>query len=302
MLDAKIYTFLKVAEWKSCTRAAAELHLTQPAVTQHIQRLEEHYGCKLVDFSGRQMRLTQAGLLMLRYAQLQLANEEKLLKQLSGVKETMRVGATLSIADYYLPGLMRKFLARRSEGLQIQVGNTWEMLEALRQGKLDCAFVEGIFDPSLFSCRVFQTACFLPVAQASHPLAGRMLRLEELYPYPLALREQGSGTRSILENHLYQKNTSKEAFASVLECGSFRMIKEILKQTQAVSFMYEEVAREEVESGALTYLTVSGCDIMRPLHFVTLKYGMGREACDAFYDKYIAGQAALTVEGTENKP
>ena len=68
MLDSKVLTFLEVAAQGSYTRAAENLHLTQPAVTQQIHRLEEHYGQRLVDTCGRAVRLTEAGEKLERHA------------------------------------------------------------------------------------------------------------------------------------------------------------------------------------------------------------------------------------------
>ena len=99
MLDQKLQTFLTVVELRSYTLAAQALHITQPAVSQHIRKLEEHYGAQLIDFTGHQLALTRAGELMYRYATFQAANEHRLLEQLNQSAQTLRVGATLSIAD-----------------------------------------------------------------------------------------------------------------------------------------------------------------------------------------------------------
>lgn len=79
MLDAKILTFLEVARLGSYTRAAERLHLTQPAVTQQIHRLEEHFGRRLVDTRGRGVRLTQAGEELKKHVQIELVNERRLM-------------------------------------------------------------------------------------------------------------------------------------------------------------------------------------------------------------------------------
>ncbi len=283
MLDQKLQTFLTVVELRSYTLAAQALHITQPAVSQHIRKLEEHYGVQLIDFTGHQLSLTQAGELMYRYAAFQSANERRLVEQLSKQVRALRVGATLSIADYYLPPLLAPVLARGFRPLILRVGNTEEMLDACVQGKLDCALIEGIFHEDDFCSHVFHTASFLPVAAAGHPLAQGEHLLSELFPYPLILREPGSGTRAILENQLFQFGSSPQAFADVLECGSFRMIKELLKQTSAISFMYEQVAVQEVEAGGLTYLNLTDCQIRRPLYFVYPKHSMVRDVCRNFY-------------------
>ena len=258
MLDSKLDTFLAVARLGSYTLAANELHITQPAVTQHVRKLEEYYGCRLIDFTGHQLNLTAAGELLLRYGTLQRANERTLREQLEDRVRTLRVGATLSIADYYLPALLGPHLGEGAWGLSLYVGNTEEMLDRCARGELDCAFSEGMFGGEDFCCRTFLTEDFLPAAGAGHPLAGRPCALEELFAYPLVLRERGSGTRAILENHLFQRGRSVEAFPRVLECGSFRMIKEILRRTRAVSFMYRQVAAGEVQTGELVWLEAEG--------------------------------------------
>ena len=287
MLDQKLQTFLTVVELRSYTLAAQALHITQPAVSQHIRKLEEHYGTQFIDFTGHQLSLTQAGELLYRYAAFQAANENRLLEQLSQSTQTLRVGATLSIADYYLPPLLAPFLAQTFRPLILHVGNTEEMLSACVRGELDCALIEGIFHDDDFCSHIFHAARFLPVAAADHPLSHREHRLAELFCYPLILREPGSGTRAILENRLFQSGCSPRSFSSVLECGSFRMIKELLKKTHAVSFMYEQVAAEEVEAGSLTYLHLSDWQILRPLYFVYPRHSMSHKACQNFYDECL---------------
>lgn len=93
--------------------------------------------------------------------------------------------------------------------------------------------------------------------------------------------------RAILENRLFQAGCSPQSFSSVLECGSFRMIKELLKATHAVSFMYEQVAAQEVACGTLTYLHLSDWQILRPLYFVYPRHSMSHKACQNFYDECL---------------
>ena len=165
----------------------------------------------------------------------------------------------------------------------MQVGNTEEMLEACARGDLDCAFIEGMFGGEEFCSHTFLVEDFVPVASAKHPLAGTLCTLERLFDFPLILREKGSGTRAILEHHLFQQGRTAGEFADVLECGSFRMIKEMLKQTDAVSFMYRGVAAQEVEEGEMVCLETDGFPIRRPLYFAYPKNSMARRACLDFY-------------------
>lgn len=150
MLDTKILTFLKVAQCRNYTRAAAELNLTQPAVSQHIRKLEEYYGCSLIDIQGKSVTLTAQGVALHNYASLQLANEKLLINQLKKAETPIKIGATLSIADYYLPPYLSSYLNHYDDLLSITVKNTQTIIEMLLSNELYCAFIEGIFDKTLF--------------------------------------------------------------------------------------------------------------------------------------------------------
>lgn len=283
MLDSKILTFLKVAQLKNYTKAAEELHLTQPAVSQHIKKLEEYYGCKLIRVSGKSVGLTEGGKNLYHYANLQLANEYQLMGRLEGVARPLHIGATLSIADYYLPTHLIPYIAEQKHAFRVTVNNTENLISMLLNGNLDCAFIEGIFEKDLFQSRIFCETRFLPVARAGHPLAEKTATLPRFHEFPLALREQGSGTRDIMENYLYQQNDSIHSFPYLIEMNSFDMIKQFLIHSDAISFMYEEVAHKEVEQGELCYLSLHKYLIKRPLYFIYPKNSLSKERYEEFY-------------------
>ena len=196
MLDAKILTFLEVARLGSYTRAAECLHLTQPAVTQQIHRLEEHFGRRLVDTRGRGVRLTRAGEELKKHEQIELVNERRLMQRMAAGAPPLRLGATLSIADYYLPKPLAGVLAS-GEAPQVCVGNTQTLTQRMLEGELDCALVEGPFDRALFEAQVWRAARFVAAARAGHPLAGQPCTMNDLCACPLLVRERGSGTRGV---------------------------------------------------------------------------------------------------------
>ena len=287
MLDPKIKTFLKVAELKHFTKAAQELNLTQPAVSQQIRRLEEYYGTRLLEASAKGVRLTAEGMALMRYAQFQLANEEQLFDQFKKLEKPLRIGATLSIADYYLSQLVGPFLAHNNEAISITVKNTQVILDMLLRNDLDCAFVEGLFDKSVFSYEEFIQTKFVAVARIGHPLAKKVASLKEIHHYPLILREIGSGTREIYENFLYQHNDSIQSAGRIYEISSFGLIKQLLVQTDGVSFMYEEVAKKEVQEGILTILEIEDLRIQRPLYYIYPRNGIDRVKNAEFYQKLM---------------
>ncbi len=287
MLDIKIKTFLKVVELKSYTKAAEELDLTQPAVSQQIRKLEVHYGCKLIDISGKGVEMTEQGKALNNYAHFQIANENQLIRQLKKIESPIRIGATLSIADYYLPDYVSGLLKKAEVSVSVTVKNTKNILNMLLENELDCAFIEGIFDKNLFSHKEFIKTKFLPIARIDHPLANRRIDIEAIHNYPLILREEGSGTREIYENYLYQLNDSIHSAQSIYEISSFGIIKKILSKTDAISFMYEAVAAQEVETGSLTVLDIKGFEIQRPLYFIFPHNSLMRKDIENFYQELM---------------
>ena len=291
MLDIKIQTFLKVVELKSYTKAAQELSLTQPAVSQQIRKLEDHYGCKLIDISGKGVEMTEQGQALYNYAHFQVANENQLIRQLQKLKSPIRIGATLSIADYYLPDFISGLLKRAETPVSVTVKNTQNILGLLLENELDCAFIEGIFDKNLFTYKEFIKTDFLPIARQDHPLAKRQIKIADVHQYPLILREEGSGTREIYENYLYQLNDSILSAQAVYEISSFGIIKKILAKTDAISFMYQAVAAQEVEKGSLTVLDIEGFEIKRPLYFIYPHNSLMRKEIENFYSNLMMNES-----------
>ncbi|APZ49621.1 hypothetical protein BW721_08100 [Jeotgalibaca sp. PTS2502] len=287
MLDTKLLTFVQVAKYKNYTKAAHALNLTQPAVSQHIKKIEEHYGCRLIIIDGKTVTLTEQGKLLYSYANFQLANEKQLIDQIKRVETSIKIGSTLSIADYYLPDYLSAYLSDSDEVISVSVKNTEMIIDMLLNNELSCAFIEGIFDKSLFHYFEFQNTKFLPVSRKGHPLENSKVNISDIHEYPLLLREKGSGTREIYENFLYETNDSLLSVSKIHEISSFSIIKNILKKSDAVSFMYEEVAKEEVEKGELCYLNIKDFLINRPLYFIYPKNSLLKQKNEVFYEKLM---------------
>ena len=280
MIDNKLLTFIVLSEEKSYTRAAEILHMTQPAVTMHIKKLEEYFKCKLFEHS---MELTEKGKIILDFARLSAANEEILTKRLSKTELPLNVGATLSIADYYLPKYLLHRVRGKDVNYSIQVSNTEILTEKMLNGSLACSLVEGIFDPAVFEAREFCNAEFKGVVSARHPLAGKRINFDEVFKYPLIIREKGSGTRNIFEGYIGQMSKNTGCFSKIIEIGSFMLIKKLLHGSDAVSFMYSEVAKEEVERGRLVYLEIENFNLKKPLHFIYPKNSIYSKENKSFF-------------------
>lgn len=271
MIDDKMRTFIKVVEYQSYTQAAKHLHITQPAVTQHIKALEEHYQQKFIDSTHKSFRLTKMGELLYHYAKTQIHNENLFQEQLQAVQLSLVIGSTLSIADYYIPHIIATKIIQNSHPCEIVVANTQTLIHKLINGEVECAFVEGQFDTELFDYHLLKKERFIAVASIHHPLAHQNISFEQLYDYPLFIREKGSGTRDILENYLHQTIYSLSRFSQLVEIGSLSMIKTMLMDTQAITFVYAGVVEQEIKNKQLVELHIQNFDITRPMHFIYLQ-------------------------------
>ena len=185
MLDYRAHTFIIAYRLRSFTRAAEELHITQPAVSQHIKQLEARAGCRLFETRGRAIHSTPAGDLLYRRLSVMANDEARIIDELrrldSATAVPLRLGCTRTIADYVAPRLLAKHAQRHPEQTaHLRSANTHDLLISLEMGELDLALVEGPYDRSSFDGSVLSTEPYVAVAsprkaqsaQASEQLLG----------------------------------------------------------------------------------------------------------------------------------
>ncbi len=208
MLDNRILTFLKLCEKMNYTKTAEALHITQPAVTQHIRYLEEHYGCRLFSYTGKLLKLTEKGELLRRLASEMVANEIGIQKEMARTEEEeihLRIGATKTIGEFVFPSVMSGFLRENPQHrLHLHVDNTKNLLHMLEKGDLD--FTIGSF-PS-----VQEISNFIAIKE----LVKANLGITFSY-YPMFKQELEEGSLVQLEiedfeiyrefNYVYMKNS-----------------------------------------------------------------------------------------------
>ena len=149
MLDFRMETFLTVCQCMNFTRAAEELNITQPAVSQHVRYLEKHYGTKLFQYEGKKLKLTEAGE-MLRSASLTMMHDELSLQSnmqhLTDGYQNIRFGATMTVGEVVMARILERYLVKYPDvKLHMEVANTQELLTRLDNGEIDFALVEGFY-------------------------------------------------------------------------------------------------------------------------------------------------------------
>jgi DNA-binding transcriptional LysR family regulator len=284
MLDFRHETFLTLCSCNSFTKAAELLHITQPAVSQHIKYLEEFYGCKLIDTANRKIKLTHQGQLLKEFAITVFSDSKHFKENISSVQtDTMEFsfGATLSIGEYVMPEILSRLLIKYPEmKIHMAVANTQALLGRLNSGDLDFIVVEGLFDKSEYDSTLFSVENFIPVCSPKSKFAIGEVSFQDITSSRLILRERGSGTREIFENILHKRNYSLNAFEKVIEIGNMAAIKKMVANDLGITFLFEVAGRREIEEGSLSHINIPGFSEQREFNFVMLKNSF-------FWERYM---------------
>jgi LysR family transcriptional regulator, transcriptional activator of the cysJI operon len=274
MTDFRLHTFLEVFRQKGFTRAADALHITQPAVTQHIKYLEEELGHALFTIQGRSITLTPSGEILLRYAQSVEADAKRMRERIDTVaaRKNLRFGATRTIGEFVMPPCIARWMREYPEtDISMVVDNSETLFRMLESGELDFLFVEGLFNRDTYSSDILVSDSIILAASPEHPLAGGLAPFNDLLGETLIIREKGSGGRDILEQTLALNNRSIRSFRAVLEIGNIGAIKALVEEGVGIAFLYERSVQKELSSGALARISVDTLQIRHDYSFVCLK-------------------------------
>ena len=271
MLDFRMETFLTVCRYMNFTRASEKLNITQPAVSQHIRFLEKHYNTKLFRYEGKKLRLTGAGEI-LRNASLTMMHDEQSMQnemQETEKEAEIRFGATRTIGDSVMGSVLEKYLARYPQArIHMEVENTHDLLVRLDEGRIDFALVEGFFKKSEYDFQIFSREKYIAVCSPDYIFQNTPDCIEKLFQERLLLREEGSGTREVLERCLEAHNLGVQDFDKRMEVGSMQTIKELTKAGCGITFLYEAAVRRELEEGSLRQIPLQDFPVTHEFAFI----------------------------------
>lgn len=257
MDERRLSMFRTVAQLKNFSRAAEVLHISQPTVSQQIQGLEEHYGVKLLDRTSKVVELTAAGReLYARVGPLleQFAETRRaVLQAAEAVSGPLMVGASLTIGEYVLPQTLSLFTREHpAVELSLRVENTEQICNLILSGALDLALVEGrVEHPDLLQ-EPFLEDELVFIAPGDHPWRERSaLGARDLRTERWLLREKGSGTRHVLEEHLGAVGLSLGQMRIASELASTEAIKGAVEAGMGVAALSEWTVRKELRLGTL---------------------------------------------------
>ena len=272
MLDVRMQTFLTVCETMNYTRASEILHITQPAVSQHIHFLEEEYACRLFSYTGRKLCLTTEGK-MLQHMAIVVQNDDALLKKQLAEKKITEIpihfGVTMTIGEYVIAKPLSRFLRRYPNAdVHMMIGNTEKLIAGLKSGELHFALMEGYFDKKDFDSLTYATVPFIPVCSVKHFFAQKPRMLKDLTNERLLLREPGSGTRDVLEKQLAVMGMEVENFASIVEIGGMHAILQMLEEDAGISFLYKAAAEALIQKGILQEISLQDFEVKHDFAFI----------------------------------
>lgn len=272
MIDGKIQTFLTVCRYMNYTKASEELHITQPAVSQQIRGLEEYYHTKLFVQEGRKLLLTRAGEI-LYHASIALCQNDRMLKEEllhSEQKEgPLDFGATLTVGEYLMADRIETYLERHPfSKVRMVEGNTEKLLQQLKNDEIDFAIVEGNFKKSEFDFETFSRERYIPVMHMDYQCKNEIQRFSDLLDECLITREEGSGTRDILEKYMEAKNLSVFDFDRTVEIGGIQAIKTLVKRKIGITFVYEAAVKEEILSGEFVEIRLKDFVAFHDFNFI----------------------------------
>jgi DNA-binding transcriptional LysR family regulator len=268
MENFRLKVFRVVAAHMNFSRAAEELLLTQPAVTQQIKALEEEYGVPLFDRRGGRIALTPGGRALLPFALKLKEMSDEARAAVANAAGTLAgqlaVGASQTIGQYLLPALLADFLRGHPRvAVAAMSGNTDGILEALAGRRIELALIEGPALRKDVHVEPFMEDRLVLAVPAGHEWAEQEVDAEALKEAPLLMREFGSGSRRVVEKALADAGVGRKALTVRMELDSTEGQLSAVEAGLGVAFVSQWAVRKHVELGTVKLARVRGVKLAR---------------------------------------
>ncbi|CAH0139035.1 selenium metabolism-associated LysR family transcriptional regulator [Peribacillus sp. Bi134] len=263
--------FVTVIEQKNFSRAGDILNLSQPGVSLHIRNLENELGTKLIYRSPKQVQITEPGKILYRHAKQMLNHYETAKREINEfnnvVSGTMKIGASFTIGEYYLPKVLAEFAAQYPMvDIQIIISNSNDVIQGIRSNKLDIGLIEGETNYKDIDVRPFMNDEMIVVVPPDHPLSQMdLIEGNMLQNQTWVLREQGSGTRTYSDKLLSSLELNiKKTFIFT----SIQGVKEAVMAGLGIALLSRLTVQKELKSNELKTFHLKNEPIIRPFSIV----------------------------------
>lgn len=286
-MDQSLHVFLTVAEKQNFSRAAEELHMTQPAVSQYIQALERTIGTRLLERTNKYVRLNKAGVIVYHHAKEIMALYSRMQSLVDDLlyegKGDLSIGASYTFGEYVLPHIIA-YLRKEYPLIKpnITIGNTKKVAELILAHQLDVGIVEGDFKHEELSIEPFSEDHMFVVVSAHHPYAHHQeIPISELSEETWIVRELGSGTREATEKMFAEHQFYPH---DIMEFGSTQIIKESVEAGLGVTLLSQWAVKKEHSLGSLKLLKINGSPFIRQFSIVKKDSEFHTKATEVFLD------------------
>ncbi|PWD98148.1 LysR family transcriptional regulator [Marinilabilia rubra] len=284
--------FLQVAELLNISKAAERLFISQPAVTKHIQEMENKLDMPLFERKGNRIYLTRAGKITFNHLKSIKQQYQELEFELNQINNTykgnLRIGASSTITQYVIPPVIAAFHARYPDiKLSLLNGNSEDMTHKLLNNEIDLVLVENQgTHQNIHYIDFMDDEIFAVTNPESLYARRRQVTNEELPQTPMVLRETGSGTLEVIKKAFSTNNMRFDEMNIILQLGSTEAIKNFLSDFEGISFISEKAVKKEINRKELVKIKTPSLSITRRFR-IGLRQGPEMKLTRLFTDYLI---------------
>ena len=291
-IDLKAISLLKVAEYENFTKAAKELCISQPAISNHIKAVEEELGFKIFERGTSGIHLTEKGAIVIKYISQMNSIAESLKQALASDKlsaTALRVGITHTVESSLVVDAIAKYLNKSTPGVSIRItsGTSKSLYKQLKNGEIDFIIMEGSYnDPDLNNVMLGTDSLVLVTSPSNHLASKNTVTLDEMKEENLIMRLPDSSTMKTFASALKERSKSLSDFNIILEIDNIATIKDLIRRDFGVSILAKSVCLDEVRKGKLAILNIENISMVREMNLVYPKDFEHAEAIDGIVRCY----------------
>jgi DNA-binding transcriptional LysR family regulator len=275
-MEQHFLVFKDVAETKNITLSAKKLHMSQPSISLQIQNLENQCGARLFDRTNKGVTLTKEGQIFYAHVRSILDLLANAKEQISALAQNQRgliyLGATLTIGEYILPNILAfLFKTHPDVDFKVKIANTESISQDVLEKKMHIGLIEGPAPQHKdLNVNKFWEDELVVVIPNFHPWATRnSISLAELPLERLVTREDGSGTRRVMEVALKERGLDPEQLNITMELGSTQAIKQLVSAGLGITIISSLTVSRVGDRKTFKTLKIQDAPIYRPLSILT---------------------------------
>ncbi len=266
----QIEVFLFTANLESISRAAEKLFISQAAASMALKEFETQLGEKLFDRVGKRLILNESGRAAVPMASEIIGRTEELSNFFANENRlcgNLVLGASSTIGNYILPEYVADFIRQHPKArLQLEVGNTEEIISKVRQFEVDAGFIEGNCCEPGIKVIPWMDDELAVFSAAGHPLAGmKTIRVKDLKSCRWILREKGSGTREVFENQVHSLSMEINV---LLELGHTEAVKSAVARGNGISCLSLKVLEDLLLLNRIKVLKTPFLELKRKFYLI----------------------------------